>query len=69
VQRSARDRAGHISGLVSLGFFAGFVLSPPLFGALSDTAGYPTAWLLVAAQLAGAAIVIAVWQRNRGAAP
>lgn len=63
VQRSVPARAGHQSALVSLGFFAGFVVSPPLFGALSDAAGYPAAWLLVAAELAAAMIVIAwLWR-------
>ena len=59
VQRSPSARAGHQSALVSLGFFAGFVVSPPLFGVLGDAAGYPAAWLLVCGELAAATIVIA----------
>jgi len=35
------------SALASSGFFAGFVVSPPLAGLLADTAGFGGTWLLV----------------------
>jgi predicted MFS family arabinose efflux permease len=38
---------GHASALASSGFFAGFVVSPPLAGLLADTAGFGGTWLLV----------------------
>jgi predicted MFS family arabinose efflux permease len=38
---------GHASALASSGFFAGFVVSPPLAGLLADTAGFGGTWMLV----------------------
>jgi predicted MFS family arabinose efflux permease len=38
---------GHASALAASGFFAGFVLSPPLAGLLADTTGFGGTWLLV----------------------
>ena len=38
---------GHASALASCGFFAGFVVSPPLAGLLADTAGFGATWALV----------------------
>lgn len=38
---------GHASALASSGFFAGFVVSPPLAGLLADTAGFGATWALV----------------------
>ena len=38
---------GHASALVSSGFFAGFVVGPPLAGLLADTAGFGGTWVLV----------------------
>ena len=38
---------GHASALASSGFFAGFVVSPPLAGLLADTAGFGGTWILV----------------------
>lgn len=38
---------GHASALASSGFFAGFVVSPPLAGLLADTAGFGATWVLV----------------------
>ncbi|MFI5492395.1 MFS transporter [Actinoplanes sp. NPDC051859] len=46
---------GHASGLVSLGFFGGFVIGPALFGLLADAGGYGPAWLTVAVIFAAAA--------------
>ncbi|MCZ1005631.1 MFS transporter [Streptomyces lydicus] len=65
LQRAAPGRAGQDSALVSAGFFAGFAVGPPLFGALVSAAGYGPGWLLVAAEFAGAAVV-AVPLRSRG---
>jgi nitrate/nitrite transporter NarK len=48
VKGSGFRETGHASALVSLGFFAGFVFSPPAFGALTDATGsYAAGWLLV----------------------
>jgi MFS family permease len=48
-----RDRRtgplGPASALLSLGFFAGFVIGPVPFGSIADTVGYGPAWLAVAA--------------------
>jgi predicted MFS family arabinose efflux permease len=38
---------GHASALASSGFFAGFVISPPLAGLLADTRGFGSTWVLV----------------------
>ncbi|MEH1014423.1 MFS transporter [Micromonospora sp. CPCC 206060] len=55
-----RDRrtgpVGHASALASLGFFAGFAISPPLLGLVADVAGFGTMWLLLAAQFALAGV-------------
>nr|MDT0657905.1 MFS transporter [Micromonospora sp. DSM 115978] len=48
---------GHASALVSLGFFAGFVMGPSTFGAVADLAGYGWSWALVSAVFAGSALV------------
>ncbi|PBC80590.1 Predicted arabinose efflux permease, MFS family [Streptomyces sp. 2112.3] len=64
LQRAAPGRAGQDSALVSAGFFAGFAVGPPLFGALVSATGYGPGWLLVAAEFAGAAVV-AVPLRSR----
>ena len=37
---------GHASALASSGFFAGFVVGPPLAGLLADTAGFGGTWVL-----------------------
>jgi predicted MFS family arabinose efflux permease len=57
-------RTGHASGLVSMGFFAGFVAGPTAFGWLADgSGGFAAGWLLV---LAGFALaVVAVWSGRR----
>lgn len=64
MQRAAPGRAGQDSALVSAGFFAGFAVGPPVFGALVSAAGYPPGWLLVAVEFVAAAIV-AVPLRSR----
>ncbi|WP_433209326.1 MFS transporter [Nocardia sp. CA-107356] len=61
IQRAAPGRAGRDSALVSAGFFSGFALGPPLFGALLPGIGYSRGWLMVAAEFAIAAVVATVW--------
>lgn len=68
-----RDRSlgatGNASALVSLGFFAGFALSPPVFGVLIETTGgYLPGWLLVAAQFGTATLCALGLRRARFAA-
>ncbi|GGJ83095.1 hypothetical protein GCM10010123_10880 [Pilimelia anulata] len=55
--------AGHASGLVSLGFFSGFVVGPAGFGALADAAGYGVGWGAVAVVFAAAGAVAVVLRR------
>ncbi|MEV7468116.1 MFS transporter [Streptomyces kronopolitis] len=64
LQSAPPGRAGQDSALVSAGFFAGFAVGPPLFGALVSACGYGPGWLLVAAEFAAAAAV-AVPLRSR----
>ncbi|MET8875678.1 MFS transporter [Nocardia sp. NPDC004604] len=61
IQRAAPGRAGRDSALVSAGFFAGFAVGPPLFGAVVSSIDYSSSWLLVAAEFVTAAAVAAVW--------
>ncbi|MEU1545901.1 MFS transporter [Nocardia sp. NPDC005745] len=61
IQRSVPGRAGRNSALVSAGFFAGFAVGPPLFGAVVPSIGYSNSWLIVAAEFAVAAAVAALW--------
>lgn len=67
VTRSDPDVAGRASARVSAGFFAGFVFSPPLFGALVDAFGgaYGAGWLLVAGQLTAATLIAVALHRTR----
>ncbi|MER6051897.1 MFS transporter, partial [Streptomyces sp. NPDC001793] len=46
IQRAAPGRAGRDSALVSAGFFAGFAVGPPAFGALVESSGYGPGRLL-----------------------
>ncbi|MFQ6394269.1 MFS transporter [Nocardia sp. KC 131] len=61
IQRAAPGRAGRDSALVSAGFFAGFAVGPPFFGARLPAIGYSNGWLMVAAEFTTAAAVAAVW--------
>ncbi|WP_329408111.1 MFS transporter [Nocardia vinacea] len=61
IQRAAPGRGGRDSALVSAGFFAGFAVGPPIFGAVVPSIGYSRSWLLVAAEFMTAAGVAAVW--------
>lgn len=53
-------RTGHATALVSLGFFAGFVVGPTTFGLTADSAGYAVAWLTVGGVLAVSGVVALV---------
>lgn len=60
--------AGRASGVVTFGFYIGFVASPMLFGWLVDRMqGYTLAWLLVAAIFLGSTGVVLVWRRSEPA--
>ncbi|MGW2409365.1 hypothetical protein ACWCXK_33365 [Streptomyces sp. NPDC001739] len=61
IQRAAPGRAGQDYALVSAGFFAGFVVGPPVFGAVMEASGYGRGWLLVAVEFAAACAVAAAW--------
>ncbi len=55
VRAAGTDSAGWVSGIVNSGFFAGFVISPVVFGALVDATGrYEFSWLLLIAMYFGA---------------
>lgn len=59
VKEAGPDLAGYASGVVSSGFFAGFVLGPPAFGlALGAAGAYGIGWALVGGQFALAAAVV-----------
>lgn len=54
---SGFGRTGHASALVSMGFFAGFVIGPVAFGLLTDTTGgFGAGWTLVVAVFAAAGL-------------
>jgi predicted MFS family arabinose efflux permease len=58
VRENRAADVGHASALVGLSYFAGFVASPPVFGALTDgTGSYSAGWLLVGTLFAAAGIV------------
>ncbi|MEU4116033.1 MFS transporter [Kitasatospora sp. NPDC028055] len=60
---------GHASGLVSMGFFAGFAVGPIVFGRLADgAAGFGGGWLMVAAMLALATVCARAGRRTLAAA-
>lgn len=69
VVREGRQDAGRASGIVLVGFYCGFVVSPVAFGAVVDaTRSYTLAWGACAVAFALAAVAAAVWwQLERGA--
>ncbi|HXM56624.1 MAG TPA: MFS transporter, partial [Candidatus Dormibacteraeota bacterium] len=70
VRESGLRRMGEVSALVGMSFFAGFVISPPLFGALADaTGGYGAGWLMVTILFGAAAAVAAAFHRARQQLP
>ena len=64
------DRAGHSSGAVMRGLYAGGVISPIVSGCLIDLTGsYASAWCLSLAALGGAiltAVHLHRWARSNG---
>ncbi|BCJ58407.1 hypothetical protein Jiend_18290 [Micromonospora endophytica] len=51
------EAVAQASGLVSLGFFSGFVVGPAAIGWCADVAGWEASWLVVGVLFAGAAVV------------
>jgi MFS family permease len=67
ITESGSRLAGRASGVVTAGFYIGFVGSPVLFGLLVDATGdYELAWLLVAAVFAVTVAVVIGWRRASG---
>lgn len=58
-------RVGWVSGVVSLGTFAGFAAGPFLFGTLVDHTGYAVAWISLAACAALAGCIAATVRPHR----
>jgi MFS family permease len=68
ITESGSRLAGRASGVVTAGFYIGFVGSPVAFGLLVDaTHDYLLAWLLVAATFASTVGVVLGWRRASGA--
>jgi predicted MFS family arabinose efflux permease len=64
ITESGSRLAGRASGVVTAGFYIGFVGSPMLFGLLVDARHeYGLAWLLVAAVFAATVAVVLGWRR------
>jgi predicted MFS family arabinose efflux permease len=64
ITSSGTARAGRATGILTFGFYIGFVGSPVLFGWLVDQGvAYRETWLLVAGVFAATAVVIAAWRR------
>lgn len=55
---------GHAAGIVSVGFFAGFVVGPATFGLIADANGYAAAWCLTATGFAAAAALPVLLRRQ-----
>ena len=69
ITESGSRLAGAASGVVTAGFYIGFVGSPMAFGLLVDaTHQYLPAWLLVMAVFAATVAVVLGWRRSSGAA-
>jgi predicted MFS family arabinose efflux permease len=70
ITESGRRLAGRASGLVTFGFYVGFVASPMAFGLLVDALGsYTLAWALVALVFAATVAVVIGWRRALPAEP
>jgi MFS family permease len=64
ISESGSRLAGRASGVVTFGFYIGFIGSPMVFGLLVDNLGsYTLAWLLVAVVFAATAPVVLAWRR------
>ncbi len=65
ITESGSRLAGRATGLLTFGFYLGFVGSPMVFGLVVDGLGsYPLAWSLVAAIFAATVVVVLGWRRN-----
>jgi hypothetical protein len=65
ITESGTGLAGRASGLLTFGFYMGFVGSPVLFGLLVDaTDSYTLAWSLIGLGFAATVLVILGWRRN-----
>ena len=65
ITESGSGLAGRASGLLTFGFYIGFVGSPMLFGLLVDATGsYTLAWSLIGVGFAGTVAVILGWRRT-----
>jgi MFS family permease len=65
ITESGSRLAGRASGVVTAGFYIGFVACPVLFGWLVDTSrDYTLAWLLVALVFAATVPVVIGWRRS-----
>jgi len=65
ITESGSGLAGRASGILTFGFYLGFVASPVLFGLLVDTTGsYTLAWSLVGLGFAATVLVILGWRRS-----
>lgn len=68
ISSAGAGHAGRASGVVTGGFYLGFVGSPMLFGWLVDrVGGYTPAWLLVAGAFGLSVLVIGAWRRSGAA--
>jgi predicted MFS family arabinose efflux permease len=64
ITESGSRLAGRASGVVTAGFYIGFVGSPMVFGLVVDAAqDYLPAWLLVMAVFAATVVVVLGWRR------
>jgi predicted MFS family arabinose efflux permease len=64
ISESGSRLAGRASGVVTFGFYIGFVGSPMVFGLLVDNLdSYALAWLLVALVFAATAAAVLAWRR------
>jgi hypothetical protein len=65
ITESGTGLAGRASGLLTFGFYIGFVGSPMIFGLLVDATGsYALAWTLVGVGFAATSAVILGWRRS-----
>ena len=65
ITESGTVLAGRATGLLTFGFYMGFVGSPVLFGLLVDATGsYTLAWSLVGLGFAATVLVIMGWRRS-----
>ena len=65
ITESGTGLAGRASGILTFGFYIGFVASPVLFGLLVDATGsYILAWSLIGLGFAATVAVIVGWRRT-----